>query len=1097
MDPVTAMIGAWVGEFATVEITKAVLSGVSSKLNPNDIDSSVKAGVKEAYSQESRLFYRCQPDFIPKFLNNFFKTQGLAELQKPLLNKGKPDVAFLAAAFKEAAKSDPKMKDIDELFVQPWMEVFVGTYFRHTETYLRFQVAKENYLQQLANWFDDVKFAGVAVAGQEIEKSEKLAHIFVMPDVQEDVKAPDYIIDTEFLDGVSQRQQELFLEQRQRSLFNNSGKQFLASQLLTESSSHSCVLLGAPGSGKTTLLSYFAVMLATKQAERLGLSKDIDYLPILIRMRDLARQGDISILDYGRQFAEKSMCVKSLPTGFFEYWLEDGRALILLDGLDEVVQETKRYEVVQRIENFLSQFKGNRAIITSRPAGYKRSFFRTEEFPHYELLAFDDEKVEEFINHWYDSRIQDKQEAETRKDSLRKALDDNDRIKLLARNPLLLTIIALIHRYQAALPKERYKLYDKAVETLLTSWDANKELSNHTVLQYLKLDDLQRLMERLAYWIHTQGSTGDKEGGTLIDCDELLEKLKLEIKVFTGIELYKAEEEARRFLALIRERTGLLNEQGQGCYAFVHKTFQEYMCAQEINYQADNEGDFNIILEHIRSNLHNPYWREVLLLLVSQQKPKKAAKAIRAILNSNSEYEKWLHRDLFFATSCLTEDPKNLNAEDKALAVEILEKLVELEISSIDIVGRKIKEQVFETLCRFSETSFETLALQMLRATGDKIDIVRLQQYRAQFGEREKAIDVLLELLDDEERTVRDAAEALGRLDILDLQVVKYYLDSTRSPIKKKRIQAANALTKWGKKTWYVDKLLSELEHEYSEVREISVEALGYCDKSDDSIISGLLTRLQDKDSRVRKKAFEALGKLINTSELVVNKLLDLLKNEDTEIQESAISSLGTLGENSQIILDKVLQVVDYIKINFNSVFIRALKNFNKYSEIVVHISINSLLNRQQYSSTTLDVGYLGIDAPEIINKLSTILNNKNENIQERFSAVESLYAMRKESEDSVNLAMQLLQHETTQLRMRSAAILAEFSNHIEEPLKVVIPLLDHNDRLISNRAATALGNLMKKSEKAVQVAVKWLDENENSPYAGKVIDALYNFIVD
>ncbi len=40
MDPVTAMIGTWMGEFATVEITKAVLSGVSSKLNPNDIDKA-------------------------------------------------------------------------------------------------------------------------------------------------------------------------------------------------------------------------------------------------------------------------------------------------------------------------------------------------------------------------------------------------------------------------------------------------------------------------------------------------------------------------------------------------------------------------------------------------------------------------------------------------------------------------------------------------------------------------------------------------------------------------------------------------------------------------------------------------------------------------------------------------------------------------------------------------------------------------------------------------------------------------------------------------------------------------------------------------
>ncbi len=82
MDPVTAMLGTWMGEFATVEITKAVLSGVSSKLNPNDIDKAVEAGAKEAYSQKSRLFYRCQPAFIPKFLNNFFKTRGLAELQK-------------------------------------------------------------------------------------------------------------------------------------------------------------------------------------------------------------------------------------------------------------------------------------------------------------------------------------------------------------------------------------------------------------------------------------------------------------------------------------------------------------------------------------------------------------------------------------------------------------------------------------------------------------------------------------------------------------------------------------------------------------------------------------------------------------------------------------------------------------------------------------------------------------------------------------------------------------------------------------------------------------------------------------------------------
>jgi len=298
-----------------------------------------------------------------------------------------------------ALQDHPNVKqDINESLIEPWLEVFVKTYFEQTNFYLSFQVAKEDYFKQLADWFDDVKFAGIAVEGQEIEKSEKLAQIFVMPDVVEDVQSrqavvafePDAIVRgaagsvTVMQVKLGNRQAELLREQQQRSQLESlSGRKFSAVQLLSQSQSQKVVLLGAPGSGKTTLMSYFAVMLAQKQPEKLGLAVKIDWLPILIRMRDLTGQPDIGILDYARQFAEKTLTVKSLPAGFFEYWLEDGRALILLDGLDEVAEEAKRYDVVRRIENFLGQFAKNRAIITSRPAGYKRDFFRTEEFPHY------------------------------------------------------------------------------------------------------------------------------------------------------------------------------------------------------------------------------------------------------------------------------------------------------------------------------------------------------------------------------------------------------------------------------------------------------------------------------------------------------------------------------------------------------------------------------------------------------------------------------------------------------------------------------------------------------------------------------------------
>ena len=50
-----------------------------------------------------------------------------------------------------------------------------------------------------------------------------------------------------------------------------------------------------------------------------------------------------------------------------------------------------------------------------------------EEFPHYEMQRFDDEKILTFINNWYDSRFRGLGEAARWKKSLQKALDDNDK----------------------------------------------------------------------------------------------------------------------------------------------------------------------------------------------------------------------------------------------------------------------------------------------------------------------------------------------------------------------------------------------------------------------------------------------------------------------------------------------------------------------------------------------------------------------------------------------------------------------------------------------------------------------------------------------
>ncbi|WP_293351982.1 MULTISPECIES: HEAT repeat domain-containing protein [unclassified Microcoleus] len=1065
------------------------------KFNPSDFEKACISGIKTA-DKTHELFYPSELGVVEDFLKSFLAGAALPELLKPFHNQGTPQVELLVAAFNATVADNKKIQGrfIPEK-LGGWLDVFAKTYFQETNCYLSFQVAKSDYFKQVANWFDDVKFAGIAVEGQEIEKSEKLAQIFVMPDVLEDVNT-HISLDIEELEAGKNLQ----LLQRE----SRSGRKLLASQLLSQNRSNKFVLLGAPGSGKTTLLSFFAVMLAQNYPEKLGWDAERDCLPILIKIRDFARLSDISLLDYARQFAEKTMSVKPLPEGFFEYWLADGRAMILLDGLDEVVEESKRYDVVQQIENFLGKYNQNLAIITSRPAGYKRDFFNSSEFEHYQLQLLDDAKVDEFIDHWYDSRVRDSAEAQRRKESIKKALNENDRIKLLARNPLLLTIIALIHRYQAVLPRARHKLYEKAVETLLKCWDANKKITDQSSFKCLDADDLRRLMEILAYWIHTQGSTDNPEGGTLIAKDDLLEQLTQNIKTKKQVELSKARQEARRFVDFIQQRTGLLNEQGQDLYAFVHKTFQEYLCAQEIAYQADDDGDFEIILDHIRDNLHDAHWREVLLLLIAQQKPKKAAKAMRAILAANSEYEEWLHRDLFFAGNCLAENIKELKVVDCSLTVEILEKLVELEVRGEEKVGNKVRSQVFQILCSMNETEFEAQTLQLLKAKG--VDANRLWRYQAALGEKEAAISFLLLRLEDENDDVRrEAAEALAHLGNASEALINALLLRLQDEDSRVRREAAEALAHLGNASEaLINALLLRLQDEDSRVRRATTEALGKLGNASESVLSALLLRLEDDDNSVRRATTEALGKLGNASESVLSALLLRLEDDDNSVRASAAEALGDLRNASEAVISALLLRLEDGDNSVRASAAQALGKLGNASGVVISALLLCLEDGDNSARAlaALALGKLGNASEAVISALLLRLEDGN---KPSVRALAAFALGNLENASGVVISALLLCLEDgnqSSVRALAAFALGNLGNASGVVISDLLLCLEDGDNSGDNSARTfaalALGKLGLKSSEVLPAVVQWIDrpqDTTHTPYVGSGIDVLWDLV--
>jgi len=1078
---------------ATEKVGERLLTGIDATLNPQDVEIFLKQAIAAAKAAEPDLFYSFQEDGLQgygPFLNRFFQGCALAELQKPLKeNQGCPDADYLSAALWREAAGHAKLKALNKEKIPSWMRVFVETYFQATNRALQFQVIRADYCDQICRVFDDVKFAGIAVEGQDIERAERLADIFVMPDVQEDGRETQRA-EIDDLPGSDDPQQRLLWEQQQKIIADRNrsgGRQFSAVELLTDGRTNRVVLLGAPGSGKSTLMNYFAMAGALSNAQgetpddgkfQAALTRPLsNRLPIIIRIRDLARHPERSILEFVQEFAEKDLVVTRDLTGFFEYYLDSGSALVLLDGLDEVAEVAQRYNVVKKIEAFLGQFEHCPAIITSRPAGYKRDFFRTDEYPHYELQPFDNEKIDTFIEHWYDNRLELARERERRKASLRKALQEQPRIKQLARNPLLLTIIALIHRYQAKLPKERHKLYDKAVETLLTTWDSQREVSNHEILEYLELDDLRRLMERLAYWIHCQGGVGETEGGTLIDRDELIEQLTQYIREMKRVERHQAKAEAKRFLEqIVRDRAGLLSLQGQDRYGFVHKTFQEYLTAMEIRDR--QEEGFDVVLQHITDYLHDPHWEEVLLLLISQQKRNNPVKVLKAILSHDTPYEPWLHRNLLFAGNVLGED---VLVADADLAHQILQRLMALEVRPSPLVTQDLRNRVLRIISNLYETAFESMALAQLERHQERLGRWRFLEYQGELAPEQVALTLVALLKDRNLSVCSSAAEALGSLGQGSPAVVEGLLELLKHRNSFVRSSAAAALVNLGQGSpAVVDALLELLKHSNLVVRSSAADTLGNLGQGSPAVVEDLLELLKHSNPLVRSRAAEALGKLGQRSPAVVEGLLELLKDSNLFVRSTATAALlVNLGQGSQAVVEGLLELLKNSDSDVCYHAAEALGNLGQGSQAVVEGLLELLKHSNSFvrSSAAAALGNLGQGSQAVVDSLLELL--KHSNLVVRSSAADTLGNLGQGSPAVVDALLELLKHSNPHVRSRAADALGNLGQGSPAVVEGLLELLKHSNPLVRSRAAEALGNLGQGSPAVVDASLELLKDGE------------------
>ncbi len=394
------------------------------------------------------------------------------------------------------------------------------------------------------------------------------------------------------------------------------------------------VILGDPGSGKTTLLNFLTYCLAGgrlypldgRYLDELNLEQQggrpavrwsrKDLLPVRVSLREFVQELPENVRT-GKAKLLKDHILNQLREHSFDELvprmttaLREGECLVMLDGLDEIADPKQRHIVRDTIHDFVSSHTGNKYIVTCRTLSYTDPDWQLR-YKAVTLAPLSEASIDEFITRWYHALLGRGAIGEEK--AAAKSLELRETVRYLAdlaTNPMLLTVICVIHTYWR-LPRERARLYGDCVNLLLWKW-TEPRLTPENGWEQGIIDVLgvreERLVSGLCALAFHMHSEQDRKGSAAdISQSEVLGVL--------SDYLDGDEAKARQFCNYVEQQAGLLVGRGQPqggepTYAFPHRGFQEFLAACHIISQRN-------FASHIAElALKGDFWHEVLLLAI-------------------------------------------------------------------------------------------------------------------------------------------------------------------------------------------------------------------------------------------------------------------------------------------------------------------------------------------------------------------------------------------------------------------------------------------------------------------------------------------------
>ncbi|HRF48815.1 MAG TPA: HEAT repeat domain-containing protein [Anaerolineales bacterium] len=753
------------------------------------------------------------------------------------------------------------------------------------------------------------------------------------------------------------REAQLHLESLRRERWSRDRlERFPIAEALAATDRPGLVILGDPGSGKTTLLTFLArvfaqgpdavrehLQLTGPAAALLPIFAPLAYYDVCLNQAPRLGLGDFLSQYYAEQ--------KAMPglKPVFDAAIASGRALFLLDGLDEVVREDRRQFVATQASAWIRQVTGlgNRVLLTSRIYGYSAARLSTD-LPHVTVLDFRREEIAHFarqlnqaLAEWEFRDLAPAQRAQRAKEEERQLLAEvqsNPAVERLAANPLMLSMLALLRRKVGRLPQRRIRLYAQYLEALIERWEAARSRVRTDSPVHYDTSDTALVLIPLALWLHQNKPSGTAAEAEIVAqiADEFLRDLGHDPTRRARIparDLQAAEKRARGFLADMRQFSGLLVERGHNAFDFRHLTFREYYVGRALARMTPAER-----WKTLKNNLHANRWREPLQLAVAQlgteqSEPKAATNLVKKILAAKSPQEDLLHRDLFLAADCAADDV-NVDITVLRRIVVGLEAAAHARVPLISLAactrlgalarlatggGARLPEAA-EALARVAEARFQggeavfwiktyapllaesaTLRIATLaQLTSGRADecVEAIRAFEPLLGGDAALKTAVTERLGDANEDVRSTAiRALGPLlgedRELEARVIRMLGDDTNSVVAaaldalRPRLQSdTNEL---------VAAVVAKLADSSEWVRHSAVSALGPHLGQLPALKAAVAAKLEDPDSIVRMVTIWELAPYLGTDMELRNRVIARLEDTNTSVRGAAVGVVGSL----------------------------------------------------------------------------------------------------------------------------------------------------------------------------------------------------------